>query len=124
MTATVSLPPRVTIARSIVTSVDTVAVSVRHRGAEYVVVVSVERSDLSAADILLLPDAPTCAVAAITHRAALRSYVHAMRARGREDHANYALLNAVSQALRGYSAGWTAASADDAVAEQEEVRRA
>jgi hypothetical protein len=105
--------PRVTIARSIVDSVDTIAIDVTYHGARYVVAVSVERSDLSAAEVLTLPDAPVAHTAAVALRAAWLAHVHAIRARTRDDMSVYRLLDAASRALRSYSGGWAAGVAMD-----------
>ncbi len=107
-------PPRITIARSIVDSVDIVAIAVRHHGADYLMAVSIERSDLDAADVLMLPDPAMAQVVSIAAKAGDTAFCAAIRARAREDYANYNLLSAVPRAPRGYAFGWTEALCEDA----------
>jgi hypothetical protein len=105
----------VTIARSLVDSVDTVALAVSYHGARYVVAVSLERSDLSLADVLTLPEAPVQHTAMVALRAAWLAHVQAIRAQARDDLAVCRLLQAACEALRSYSAGWSAGEMSEGV---------
>ncbi|HZS86968.1 MAG TPA: hypothetical protein VFE42_05735 [Chloroflexota bacterium] len=107
-------PPRISIARSILESTDSVAVTVRHGGADHLLCVSVERSDLRSADVLLLTDPPMAEVPSVCDKAARRCRVAAVRALVAGDTARYRLLSAVEVALSNYGCGWADGLAEEA----------
>ena len=107
-------PTRITIGHGILDSTDTVAVTVRHAGADQLVCVSIERSDLHAADVLLLTDPPLAEVPAVCHKAARRARVAAVRALVAGDTGRYRLLSAVEVALSNYGCAWAGGLAEDA----------
>jgi hypothetical protein len=110
-------PPHLTIAWSIVDSADTVAISIRHGGADHLICVSIERSDLSASDVLLLTDPPMAEVPTICDRAARRARVWAVRALVAGDTARYRLLSAVEVALHNYACSWQEALSEEVPSE-------
>ncbi len=107
-------PARITIARSILDTTDTVAITVRQGGADHLVCAGVERSDLRAADVLLLTDPPMAEVPGVCHKAARRCRVAAVRALAAGDTARYRLLSAVEAALSNYGCAWADGLAEDA----------
>ncbi|HZS88324.1 MAG TPA: hypothetical protein VFE42_12690 [Chloroflexota bacterium] len=107
-------PARITIGHGILDTTDTVAITVRHAGADHLLCVSVERSDLHAADVLLLTDPAMAEVPGVCHKAARRCRVAAVRALVANDLARYRLLSAVEVALSNYGCGWAGGLAEDA----------
>jgi hypothetical protein len=96
-----------------VDSTDTVANSVRHGGIDHLICVSIERSDLSASDVLLLTDPPVAEVPTICDRAARRARVRSVRALVAGDTARYRLLSAVEVSLHNYGGAWAEAIAEE-----------
>jgi hypothetical protein len=111
-------PSRVTIARSLVDSVDAVSIRVRHMGRDHFVVVSVERSGGAVADISFYPEPAPASVPYVCQRASNRALVKALRARIRDDRGNWRLLSIVSTTLHDFGVDWASALADDIPAAQ------